>query len=382
MPSNSWRRHMRRRPLPLAAVFLAAAGAVALGWRPLRWEEAEAAALPLLPQLRASGTALAVGEPPLAAGLGAARRAPALRLSSGLAAEGEGAESPAESEGAGAGAAASEASDTTSGSSKGAGPGAGKKLLVLGGGGFVGSEVCRIAVARGYQVTSLSRRGQNPDPGDKRLASVQWVKGNAADLDTVKTLVSESDAVIHAIGLLFDVNSGLTGLNIVVSGSNSVPDEESTYDTVTRKTAFNLIDAVQQKFRLPWESTLTPVLFVSAAEAGWPEVTLGEQVENIAPAWLREYLTAKRAVEAKLSSAPEVIRPVIFRPSLIWDWTKFDVLPVIPVFNLLSAIGVPFVDKTVTVKTLASAIVAGLENEAVSGVQRFSEMEELEKSLA
>ena len=82
--------------------------------------------------------------------------------------------------------------------------------------------------------------------------------------------------------------------------------------------------------------------------------------------------------------------------------------PVIPVFNLLNALGVPFVDKTaarshlkalfwpknatkamkrhtkapqVTVSTLSRAIVAGLEDETVSGVQRFPEMEALEQKL-
>ena len=32
-------------------------------------------------------------------------------------------------------------------------------------------------------------------------------------------------------------------------------------------------------------------------------------------------------------------------PSFIWNWRKLDILPVIPVFNIASALGVPFVDK-------------------------------------
>jgi len=258
---------------------------------------------------------------------------------------------------------------------------ASKNLLVLGGGGYVGSEVCRLAVERGYTVTSLSRRGANPNPEDPLLSAVRWVKGNAADFETVKALVDESDAVVHAIGLLFDVNSGLTNLNIVVSGSNSVPDEESTYDIVTRKTAFNLLEAVKSRWRLPF-SPPTPVLFVSAAEAGWPDVPFGSEVEDIAPEWLKRYLVAKRAVEQQIASSPDAIRHVIYRPSLIWSWTKLDVLPVIPIFNILNSLGVPFVDKTVTVTTLARAIIAGLEDENVSGVQRFMQMEELEQQLA
>jgi len=259
-------------------------------------------------------------------------------------------------------------------------PGNGRRLLVLGGNGFVGREVCRLAVQRGFAVTSLSRRGENPEPGNKELDQVNWVKGNAVDAGVVSGLVGEADAVVHAIGLLFDANSGLTNLNLIVSGSGSTPDDTSTYDRITRQTGFNLINAIKGKLKMPF-SAPTPMMFVSAAEAGWPDVSLGEAVENVAPAWLKEYLVAKRAVEAELRQSEDVIRAAIFRPSLIWSWTKFDVLPVIPVFNLLNAIGVPFVDKTVTVSTLSKAIVAALEDETVAGVQRFPEMEELEKAI-
>ena len=97
----------------------------------------------------------------------------------------------------------------------------GKRLLVLGGNGFVGREVCLNAVDAGWTVTSLSRRGESPDAEDPRLSQVAWCAGDATDAETVRSLVDQSDAVVHAIGLLFDVNSGLTALNNVVSGSRS-----------------------------------------------------------------------------------------------------------------------------------------------------------------
>jgi hypothetical protein len=59
---------------------------------------------------------------------------------------------------------------------------------------------------------------------------------------------------------------------------------------------------------------------------------------------------------------------------------QFDVLPVIPVFNIASAIGIPFVDKTVRVETLADAIVAGITDDSVEGVQRYMQMEQLAKN--
>lgn len=126
-----------------------------------------------------------------------------------------------------------------------------------------------------------------------------------------------------------------------------------------------------------------PLCFVSAAEVGWPDVPFGNTVDGLAPEWLNRYLVAKRSVEARLkeTSANGKIREVIYRPSLIWDWTKFDVLPVIPVFNVAAAVGVPFVDKTVRVETLADAIVAGLEGEDIQGVQRVGEMEKISERV-
>ncbi|KAJ1636872.1 hypothetical protein T492DRAFT_956830 [Pavlovales sp. CCMP2436] len=254
---------------------------------------------------------------------------------------------------------------------------AGRSVLVLGGSGYVGREVCRNAVQQGYRVTSLSRRGVNPEPNSAELAEVNWVAGDATDPAVIKQLAGRADAAVHAIGLLFDAESGLGNFNFIVSGSRSVPGDTSTYDRITRLTAFNLISALKSKPRLPGLSKRTPLCFVSAAEAGWPEVEYGERVEALAPAWLVSYLAAKRLVEAELAASSGAIRPVVYRPSLIWDWKKLDVLPVIPVFNLLSALGVPFVDKTVRVETLGKAIVAGLNNEGVEGVQRFPQMEQL-----
>lgn len=254
-----------------------------------------------------------------------------------------------------------------------------KKVVVFGGTGYVGSQVCERLAKKGYQVTGVSRRGQNPRPGkSENLDKVNWVQGDATDKKAVEKLVAQNDAVVHAVGLLFDVESGLQNLNTIVSGSKSIPGEESTYDNITRQTMFNILDAIESPVsRLKTGGVKTPLAFVSCAEAGWPDVQFGDYVEqNLAPTWLKKYLVAKRAVESRLTRST-AIRPVIVRPSLIWSWDKLDVLPIIPVFNIANALGVPFVDKTVRVETLADAIVAGIEDETVSGVQRYMKMEEL-----
>lgn len=209
------------------------------------------------------------------------------------------------------------------------------------------------------------------------------IAGDATDAKAVEAALKNADAAVHAVGLLFDIDSGLANLNKIVSGSASVPGDLSTYDAITRTTAFNVISAIQKKqsFNLLSKNRF-PFCFVSAAEAGWPEVTFGNTVDGLAPGWLNKYLIAKRAVEARLKECNDKsIRSAIYRPSLIWDWGKLDVLPVIPIFNFAALIGVPFVDKTVRVETLADAIVAGLEGEDIEGVQRVKEMEKISQRV-
>ena len=70
----------------------------------------------------------------------------------------------------------------------------GTKLLVIGGNGYVGREVCKNAVQLGYAVTSLSRRGECPDANDPFLSQVDWRAGNALDKPTIKAAVGKADA--------------------------------------------------------------------------------------------------------------------------------------------------------------------------------------------
>jgi len=227
-------------------------------------------------------------------------------------------------------------------------------------------------------VTSVSRRGECPLPGDKWLSQVDWQSGNALDETTITSFLASADAVVHCIGLLFDVESGLLNLNAFTSFSKSLPDDDSTYDNITRKSAMLVINALSKRAQLPEFRDLppTPMAFMSAAEAGWPDVKYGDQVEALAPDWLKRYLAAKRAVEAELLKSPS-IRSVIIRPSFIWNFAKLDALPLVPIFNIASFLGVPFVDKTVRVEDVGKAIVVGLLNENVQGVQRYMQIESL-----
>jgi len=247
-----------------------------------------------------------------------------------------------------------------------------KQLLVLGGTGFLGSQVCQQAVDKGFAVTSLSRSQKRGEA----VSGVDYRQGDARQAETVSELLQEMPhiaGIVHCIGLLFDSDSGLGDWNKFVSGSGSVPDEQSTYETITRQTAFHAVDAAASVGKN------LPFVFTSAAEAGWPQMTGGSLIENtLAPDFLRRYLTAKRAVETKVLNEPAV-RPVIVRPSLIYRADRYSSLPAVGAFFVGNGIGLPFVDQPVTVDDLAACMVKALQDDSVEGILRYPEINRLAK---
>lgn len=244
-----------------------------------------------------------------------------------------------------------------------------KKVMVLGGTGFVGQEICKQALEAGFDVVAVSRRGV-PEGGG--LAGVDYravdVIDNAAAVEAM--LVAENfSGVVHAVGMLL-----ANDLNRFASGSGSVPRPGTTYDQVTRQTALSAaasFAAASAGLARPGP----PFVFVSAAEAGWttdPPFT---------PPFLTEYLIAKRAVEQTLLNDynANALRPVILRPSLVYEVSlpKLASLPPVAAFILGNALGIPGVDRPVLVSTLAAAAVKGLMDDSVYGIQNYEGMERL-----
>ena len=70
------------------------------------------------------------------------------------------------------------------------------RLAVTGGTGFVGRRLIDRAVERGHEIQALTRRPQDSRPG------IEWIEGSLEDRDTLESLVTESDAVIHVAGVI------------------------------------------------------------------------------------------------------------------------------------------------------------------------------------
>uniref|UniRef100_A0A7S4RIY3 NAD-dependent epimerase/dehydratase domain-containing protein n=3 Tax=Ditylum brightwellii TaxID=49249 RepID=A0A7S4RIY3_9STRA len=262
------------------------------------------------------------------------------------------------------------------------------KILILGGSGFLGTAVANRAILEGYLVTSLSRRGKPPKVSSGSSINIDYRQGDARDLKTIRSILEEDDytAIIHCIGILFDDGSGLRSMNRFVSGSGSISDKSSSYDDVTRKTAFNAIEAAEEYGRLRFEKNKgnnpkpLPFIFTSAAEAGWTSVRGGNFVESrLTPKWLKRYIDAKRQVERRLvdHTSPEYMRPVIFRPSLIYSLERIPSLPAVGALFAGNLVGLPFVDRPMSVQALSLAMIRSVKKEDVRGVLRYQQVNEL-----
>jgi nucleoside-diphosphate-sugar epimerase len=99
-------------------------------------------------------------------------------------------------------------------------------MLVLGGTGFVGSQVVAMALAEGWEVVTVSRRGP-PGRPEERLRCVTCDATLPGQLEKVVTEEGPFDAFVHCIGALFDGTSGYGRLNWIVSACGSVPEASS-----------------------------------------------------------------------------------------------------------------------------------------------------------
>ena len=109
-----------------------------------------------------------------------------------------------------------------------------KKIVVCGGNGFLGtkdgrihttspflcytkpclgSRICKVAVGRGWDVTSISRSGEpvwsaitsspNAPPWS---TSVTWQKADILKPETYKPMLNGADAVVHSMGILLEAD--------------------------------------------------------------------------------------------------------------------------------------------------------------------------------
>ncbi|KAI0374924.1 NAD-P-binding protein [Pilatotrama ljubarskyi] len=208
-----------------------------------------------------------------------------------------------------------------------------QKILVIGGNGFVGSAVCRTALARGMQVASVSPSGkpwQTPKGHTPSwVHKVEWHHGDALKPETYAHLLPGVTAVVHTIGTLFeksgyksavkdgsvprlvsDVAANAAGAWSANPLESEEKRREGSYALINRDTALTVCEAfINSK---PAEMKLVgprAFIYLSAEDCGRPVIPAG---------YIETKREAEAAIERMTNDSNPNYRGVYIRPSLIY----------------------------------------------------------------
>ncbi|KAF9977489.1 hypothetical protein BGZ73_005876 [Actinomortierella ambigua] len=309
-----------------------------------------------------------------------------------------------------------------------------RKLLVVGGTGGVGLQVCKLAVARGWDVVSLSRRGtpSRLDADSKTstawMDKVNWAKGDSLQPSTYQDLIKDTDAVVHTVGLLFEaeykdilhsqsiqelvsaVQKATRGANPLESAqllsSSSSGSSNLTYEKVNRDTAITLAKEAEK-------AGTEAFVFISAAFAPplVPQryLTTKRQVEDYLlshlarPAWASspaatttttaatDASTNKAEKQSDHAQAPHSLRPIILRPAFMSTAERPATMPLAGLLQVSSAVfgksirgTVPLAQYVSTpplaMETVAQAVMNSIENRQVRGILDVEGIETLARN--
>ena len=155
-------------------------------------------------------------------------------------------------------------------------------IIVTGGNGFVGREICKLLNAKGWPVVSISRKGMPASINANDYPLVTWASADVFNTETWDRYTDNCFAIIHCIGIIDEVPElGVTFEKYIFQSAKIVGD-------LAKKLGINTL------------------VFISAA-AGAPDTP---------PA----YMENKVAAEQYLNSLG--IGTVILKPGLIYGLDK------------------------------------------------------------
>lgn len=217
-----------------------------------------------------------------------------------------------------------------------------RKILVVGGNGFLGSAVCKAALARGMQVTSISSSGKpytTPKGHSPAWTSkVNWQAANALEPSSYSHLVNGTTAVVHTLGTLFEDTPYKTALKAgdlptlfgtfvssLVGNGTSNPlakpkgNGETSYERMNRDSALHVCQTFLSSEQV--EPTSTPGAEGSPPSSPRPFVYISAE-DIFRPFIPARYIETKREAEIHLENMIGNDNPhyrgVYIRPSLIY----------------------------------------------------------------
>ncbi|KAL6867895.1 hypothetical protein J3F83DRAFT_78418 [Trichoderma novae-zelandiae] len=277
---------------------------------------------------------------------------------------------------------------------------AAKKLIVCGGNGFLGSRICKYAVARGWDVTSVSRSGEPRWDTVSSSATppawahkVSWERADILEPSSYAPLLKGSDYVVHSMGILLeaDYKGVISGRESPISGLQKAfasardrgvdpihsqpgaaikppnPKDQMSYEVMNRDSAISLAKHAAA------ENT-SAFCYISAA-AG-------------APVLPQRYISTKREAESAIATNFPEMRGIFMRPPFMYDSSRKITMGIAAaagaasVFNsftgnflkgFMGAAGT----KPLQVDTVAEAVVEALADETTKGPIELEQIEQL-----
>ncbi|PYH34463.1 ubiquinone biosynthesis protein COQ11 [Aspergillus neoniger CBS 115656] len=276
---------------------------------------------------------------------------------------------------------------------------AAKRVVVAGGNGFLGSRICKSAVARGWEVTSLSRSGEprwNTVTGSLNrpswASSVEWAKADMLKPETYKPFLNGANAVVHSMGILLeaDYKGVVQGREPILSGLQKAfaASKPGSQDPLQRREG----EPLQVKER---NGQFTYELMNRDSAVALAQETLNEHVPTFlyisaasgAPVLPSRYITTKREAESIIAAKLPELRSVFVRAPFMYDESRKFTLPIAlggfvgSQVNALLGNRLDFLGSMVTkpfqVDTVGEAVMEALDDESVRGALGVEKIEAL-----
>jgi nucleoside-diphosphate-sugar epimerase len=212
------------------------------------------------------------------------------------------------------------------------------KILVTGGGGFLGSSICRQLAASGHQVIAF-QRSPAEHLADQNIQSVQ---GDIAEISDVMRAAAGCDAVVHTAG-----KAGIWGT-------------AADYRRVNVEGTANVIRACREHRIRCLVHTSSPSIVHGGGDIGGADESL-----PIAEHFNAPYPASKAEAERQVLAANgDGLRTVALRPHLIWGPGDPHILPRLAARARGGTLTLPGPDKvidTIFVENAARAHVMALQ---------------------
>lgn len=215
------------------------------------------------------------------------------------------------------------------------------KVVVTGGNGFIGSEICQQALGRGLRVSAVARHGRG-GIREGWAERVEWVTANVLEPDAWRGALEGADALIHCVGII-----------------REKPEQGVTFERINGDST---VVAAETAVAAGVES----FVYLSAADI---------------PLLPEAYTRAQRRAEREIAGKP--IRATFLRPGLVYGPGRLA--SYVGAAPLLAAGAIPYVAALVhpvrplPVDVVASAGLRAATDAGVSGVVDVNGIQRLGK---